>query len=277
MASITYNAKKDAITVVCDDNFGRVSEEDITVEALDAVFDYFLSNGLSFAEHCEYKTLGKTFRVSLVKNTCGHEKIKEWINDFTKECDNFLANGHEISLNYGCGTYFFGYEDGVLRNENNYISFRVPGATRGGIKIVDNIIVDIIFDEEMCFGDIGCYKKEIASFVKDKFIGKQFDLPIVDIPEKTCSFDEICTNDKDMCDKCSRNKKNLKIKDNFLRYRPSCPHGRKDCINDPSHIKYFNPKYYTKLYGDVSIEEALKKDTCCKSCDGNTLYDDESK
>ena len=68
MASITYNAKKNTITVVYDDNFGRVSEENVTVQALDAAFDYFMSNGLSFAEHCEYSAFGKTFRVSLVKD-----------------------------------------------------------------------------------------------------------------------------------------------------------------------------------------------------------------
>ena len=69
MTSVTYNAKKDAITVVYDDNFGRVREEDVTVQALDAVFDYFMSKGLSFAEHCEYTAFGRTYRVSLVKGT----------------------------------------------------------------------------------------------------------------------------------------------------------------------------------------------------------------
>ncbi len=205
-------------------------------------------------------------------------KIKWWRNNFTKECDNFLTNSYEIGLGFECGTYLWGYEEGVEKNENNYISFRVPGATRGAIKVIDNIIVDIEFDSEMCFSEnIGCYKKEIVSFIKDKFIGKEFDLPIIHNFESICNFYGRCANDKQMCDKCSRNKKNLKIKDNFMLYKPSCPYNRKDCINDPSHIKYFNPKYYTKLYGGVSIEEALKKDTCCKSCDGNALYDNESK
>ena len=89
--------------------------------------------------------------------------IKWWINDFTKECDNFLTNGYEIGLDLGCGTYLWGYEEGVEKNENDYVDFRVPGATRGAIKIVNNIIVDIEFDSEMCFGNIGCYKKEIVS------------------------------------------------------------------------------------------------------------------
>ena len=87
MASITYNAKKNAVTIVYDDLFGRISEEDATVQALDAVFDYFLSNGLSFAEHCEYKTFGKTFRISLVKDNCipvEHEE-KSFENEVWKE------------------------------------------------------------------------------------------------------------------------------------------------------------------------------------------------
>ena len=106
-------------------------------------------------------------------------KIKQWTNEFTKECDKFLTNGSEIGLEFGCGTYLWGNENGVERNKNNYISFRVPGATRGGIKIVDNIIVDIIFDVEVCFGDIGCYKKDVEPYIKAKFIGTEFDLPIV--------------------------------------------------------------------------------------------------
>lgn len=107
-------------------------------------------------------------------------KIKNWTNEFTKEFDKFLINGHELGLAYGYGTYLWGNENGVERNENNYISFRVPGATRGGVKVVDNIIVDIVFDEDTCFGKIGCYRKEIEPFIKDKFIGTKFDLPIVD-------------------------------------------------------------------------------------------------
>lgn len=110
-------------------------------------------------------------------------KIKQWANEFTKECNKFLTNGHELSWKegYSYGTYLWGNENGVERNEYNWISFRVPGATRGGIKVVDNIIVDIVFDEEMCFGDIGCYKKEVEPYIKAKFIGTEFDLPIVDM------------------------------------------------------------------------------------------------
>lgn len=107
-------------------------------------------------------------------------KIKEWTNEFTEECDKFLTNGYELGLKYGCGTYFWGNDDGVERNENSYISFRVPGATRGGIKIVDDIIVDVVFDEDMCFEVMGCYKREVEPHIKGKFLGTKFDLPIVD-------------------------------------------------------------------------------------------------
>ena len=110
--------------------------------------------------------------------------INQWTNGFTKECDKFLANGHETGLEYGCGTYLWGNENGVERNENNYISFRVPGATRGGIKVKHNIIVRVVFDEELCFGDIGCYRREIEPYVQNKFIGTKFDLPIVDFANK---------------------------------------------------------------------------------------------
>lgn len=34
--------------------------------------------------------------------------INQWTNGFTKECDKFLANGHETGLEYGCGTYLCG-------------------------------------------------------------------------------------------------------------------------------------------------------------------------
>ena len=104
--------------------------------------------------------------------------IEKWTNKFTKECDKFLLNKKYIECGYH--TYLWGNEIGVERNEHNYISFRVPGATRGGIKVKHNIIVRVVFDEEMCFGRIGCYQREIESYIKNKFIGTKFDLPIYD-------------------------------------------------------------------------------------------------
>lgn len=107
-------------------------------------------------------------------------RMKFWTNDFTKECNKFLTGGHELDLIYHYGTYLWGYEGGVERDRNNTICFRVPGATRGHIKVVDCVITDIVFYEDTCFGEIGCYKREIEPHIKGKFLGTKFDLPIVD-------------------------------------------------------------------------------------------------
>ncbi len=44
-------------------------------------------------------------------------------------------------------------------------------------------------------------------------------------------------------------------------YRPACPLGHDDCVNDPARIKRFHPEYYKDLYGDLSISMAVKE--CC--------------
>ena len=106
--------------------------------------------------------------------------IKKWTNAFTQECDKFLIPAYSKNIGFGLNTYLWGDEGGCERNKNNFISFRVPGATRGGIKVVDNTIVDILFDEELCFGRLGCYNPEVVEHVKTKFIGTKFDLPIID-------------------------------------------------------------------------------------------------
>lgn len=92
-----------------------------------------------------------------------------------------------------------------------------------------------------------------------------------------CRWEEDCRNDKSFCEKCSRNEKNKDIQDNFKFYIPVCPYGYGDCINDPAHIKRFNPKWYLELYGDVTPEEALKNDDSCKCCKNGSEYDDECK
>lgn len=44
-------------------------------------------------------------------------------------------------------------------------------------------------------------------------------------------------------------------------YKPACPLGHTDCVNDPARIKRFHPDYYRDLYGDLSISMAVKE--CC--------------
>ena len=62
-----------------------------------------------------------------------------------------------------------------------------------------------------------------------------------------------------------------------INYLPTCPYGRKDCVLDPAYIKYHQPEYYKKVYGDLEPEAVsdlvcrkklvLKKkdDGCCES------------
>ena len=94
----------------------------------------------------------------------------------TFECINQIYD----FLNTVDNDFKVGYKEQEIA-KNNYISFRVPGATRGGIQVINNVIVNIVFDEEMCFGKIGCYKRGVERYIKDKFLGTKFDLPIVDI------------------------------------------------------------------------------------------------
>lgn len=73
------------------------------------------------------------------------------------------------------------YNDiGVFSDKGlNRIAFRVPGATRGCIDLerINNnqfLIINIHFNEDCCFGNIGCYKRSILK-ASQKFIGKILD------------------------------------------------------------------------------------------------------
>ena len=107
-------------------------------------------------------------------------KLKNWTNKFTEECDKYLTDNYKGYDDYLLNTYLYGNQDGVEFNEHNWCCFRVPGATRGGIKIENGIITDIEFFEDTCFDyskGIGCFKQEVIEATK-KFIGTEFDLPI---------------------------------------------------------------------------------------------------
>jgi len=63
-------------------------------------------------------------------------------------------------------------------------------------------------------------------------------------------------------------------------YKPLCPCGKTDCINDPAYILYHYPKWYEELYGDTPPNEVIKdEESGCSECDGKTCqyYDDEDK
>lgn len=87
---------------------------------------------------------------------------------------------------------------------------------------------------------------------------------------------EKCIEDRKFCINCRENPiyRDVPKISLFKAYKPACPKGEKDCVCDPAYIKYAHPKLYKELYGDMSPEDAVKKD-----CDPEDLYcyDDEDK
>lgn len=101
-------------------------------------------------------------------------KTTELTNSFTEKCDEYLIDGVKEA---GFFTYFHSVNGKVLIDDKGYIKFRVPGATRGSIKLNGNIIEKVSFYEDVCFSWIGCYKEEVVN-VAEEYIGKEFDLPV---------------------------------------------------------------------------------------------------
>lgn len=66
-----------------------------------------------------------------------------------------------------------------------------------------------------------------------------------------------CVTDKSLCDSCIDNPKYKDVPrcSQYREYNPTCPRGYDDCIYDPAYIKYHNPKWYNKLYGDKTPEK----------------------
>lgn len=105
-------------------------------------------------------------------------KFKEWYNEFTDVCDSCEIDS--IAHKFGLGTYLWGTEDGVLINKHNWVSFRYPGATRGGLRIEDGKIKEISIDASSYVesSGIACYRPCIKEVV-NRFLGTKFDLPLV--------------------------------------------------------------------------------------------------
>lgn len=75
---ISYNFKKDDIFITYNNKNGDIIEKPITEQTLSAAFDYFYAKGIVITGHCEYKALGRTFKVSLVDDNKSETKGK-WI------------------------------------------------------------------------------------------------------------------------------------------------------------------------------------------------------
>lgn len=91
------------------------------------------------------------------------DKYGDLVCDLTEFFDKYIPNRNQYSF---YKTYLYN-DIGIFSNLNYLqIAFRVPGATRGGIflsRLNENqfMIKDIHFNEDCCFGNIGCYDRAI--------------------------------------------------------------------------------------------------------------------
>lgn len=94
------------------------------------------------------------------------------INEFTLDCDRFLLyKGNDCMR-----TYLWNMGEVQWFGDVGGIAFRVPGATRGNIKIDKEYrIIDVVFFYDVCFSKIKCYDSRIVDFIKNKYVGSKFD------------------------------------------------------------------------------------------------------
>ena len=102
-------------------------------------------------------------------------RSEHYEGEITKFIDKYIINDAEkIMLSEGyIGTYLWGLEE---NDKYRGTAFRYPGATRGFIKLNnDNIIEDIIFYPDTCFGEGRLepfYYRKIIEDIK-QFIGQE--------------------------------------------------------------------------------------------------------
>ena len=94
-----------------------------------------------------------------------------YINEITDTLNEYLKPELKRMIDYydkSVGTYLCTWP-----NDNNIICFRVPGATRGHIKLENNIIISFTFYDtsEECYE--GNYVLSIDKFVGSKLILKE--------------------------------------------------------------------------------------------------------
>ena len=89
-------------------------------------------------------------------------RLKNWYLPITDELDKY-----RILKDSWSKTYLYGDENGVEISEYGLIAIRVPGATRGHIKVDDNLIIqDLVIYEDSYTATWACYVPEVLE-VKD--------------------------------------------------------------------------------------------------------------
>lgn len=99
---------------------------------------------------------------------CTPNVIDTWINDITRELDNYV----KLSINK---PYLHTYIQKFP--EPNVFVIRFPGATRGYLKVDDdNKIIEIELYEDACIGPVSCYTLRALKLLNiKKYIGATLD------------------------------------------------------------------------------------------------------
>lgn len=105
--------------------------------------------------------------------------MNEYYNNFTAELDKYrtdeIKNSRYEDL---LRTYLWLPEvEEVRERKGKIIAFRIPGATRGCVKVDDNLIIEnITFYDDTCFAKgLRCYKDDIKNVVP-KLIGTKLEV-----------------------------------------------------------------------------------------------------
>ena len=111
------------------------------------------------------------------------DKYGDLVYELTEFFDEYILDKNKTYNWYK--TYL--YNDISIFSNDEYlqIAFRVPGATRGGIQLerisMDKFkIIGIHFNQDVCFGEFACYKKQLKEDSK-QYIGKILDFSKVEL------------------------------------------------------------------------------------------------
>ena len=81
---------------------------------------------------------------------------------------------------------------------------------------------------------------------------------------------ENCLNQhkEELCRKCADNPQIIPMVSYYTPYLEVCPIKEWGCNNDPGFIKYFFPERYEKLFGNITLKEAIEHENSkCKDCE----------
>lgn len=105
--------------------------------------------------------------------------MNNFFNNFTKELDKYNYVYDEFKdKDYGNCWRTYLWEPDVkdaIQGKDRLIAFRVPGATRGHVKVDDNLIIQDIVFYDTSFSNCGCYNESVKEVIP-KFLGTKLEV-----------------------------------------------------------------------------------------------------